>query len=29
MQKLSPQGKGMKEKRFAVMLSEEVIAGFG
>jgi hypothetical protein len=29
MQKLSPQRKGMKDKRFAVMLPEEVVAGFG
>jgi len=29
MQKISPHGKAMKEKRFAIMLPEEVVAGFG
>ena len=29
VQKISPHGKGMKEKRFALMLPEEVVAGFG
>jgi hypothetical protein len=29
MQKIAPQGKGMQEKRFAVRLPEEVVAGFG
>jgi predicted HTH domain antitoxin len=29
MQKPSPQGKGMKEKHFEIMLPEEVVEGFG
>ena len=28
MQKISPHEKSMKEKRFAIMLPEEVMAGF-
>ena len=29
MQSISPQGKGMREKSFEIMLPEEVVAGFG
>jgi predicted HTH domain antitoxin len=29
MQKISPQGQGITEKRFEIMLPEGVVAGFG
>jgi predicted HTH domain antitoxin len=29
MQRMSPQGKGMQEEHFEIMLPEEVMAGFG
>jgi hypothetical protein len=29
MKSLSPHSQGMREKRFAIMLPEEVVVGFG